>query len=280
MEEYIKQYYHTPSTEQLNSPLYITWTGYRKCGPTHVIGPRVLDYYKMVFVVKGKGYLLLNDEEACIQSGDMFVLFPRDVHYYHANPDDPWELMWVCFNGSSSEYILSSVGITKEQSILYNIVNQNLKASLNEIINDLGTNPDNMNQLYSIGTLFILLSKIQQGIEKSNYSDHAKKQSVIEQVTNFIDSNYHMQLNVDVLCNYINYSRSYLSRVFKVETGYTIPEYVNNVRINRAKLLLKETNLSMQEIAISVGFPDAFYFSKIFKKQTGYAPSGYKNKNI
>jgi AraC-like DNA-binding protein len=279
IDEYIKQYYHTPTKEQLNSSFYITWTGYRKCGPNHVIGPRILENFKIVFVVKGKGYLLLGKEETCIQAGDMFILFPREVHYYHANPDDPWELMWVCLNGTSFEDMLKSIGITKEHCIFSNIVNQSVKDMLGDIINDLRTNPDSTNQLYSIGTLCILLSRIQKAIENSNLSaENRQKQTVIEQVTNFIEANSHMPLNVNVLCEYINYSRSYLSRVFKTETGYSIPEYINHVRINHAKQLLEETELSIQEIAISVGFPDAFYFSKMFKKQLGISPSNYKNK--
>lgn len=280
MDEFIKQYYHTPTKEQLNSSFYITWTGYRKCGPDHVIGPRILEYFKIVFVVKGKGYLLLNKEETCLQTGDMFVLYPREIHYYHANPEDPWELMWVCFNGTSFEYMLNDIGITKDNCIFPGIVNQNLKDMLGDIIDDLGTNPDSINQLYSVGTLCILLSRIQKAIGNNNLSaENHQKQTVIEEVTNFIESNYHMSLNVNVLCEYINYSRSYLSRVFKAETGYTIPEYITHVRIKRAKLLFDETDLSIQEIAISVGFPDAFYFSKIFKKYTGFSPSTYKNKS-
>lgn len=245
-----------------------------------MIGPRVLESFKIVFVVKGKGYLLLGKEEARLQAGDMFVLFPREIHYYHANPDDPWELMWVCINGASFENILINIGITKDNSVFSNIVNQSIKDMLGDIINDLGTNPDSIDQLYSIGTLYILLSRIQKYIVNNNLStENHKKQTVIEQVTNFIESNYHMQLNENVLCEYINYSRSYLSRVFKTGTGYTIPEYINNVRIKHAKQLLDETELSIQEIAISVGFPDAFYFSKIFKKYSGLSPSMYKNKS-
>lgn len=281
MDEYIKQYYHTPTKEQLNSSFYITWTGYRKCGPEHSIGPRILENYKIVFVVKGKGYLLRNKEEICLKAGSMFVLFPREIHNYHADPNDPWEIMWVCFNGTSFEYILSDVGITKENCIFFNIVNQNLKNMLNDIIEDLGTNPDSLSQLNSIGTLCIILSKIQLAIQNNNLSDdNNEKQSVIEQVTNFIESNHHMPLNVNVLCEYINYSRSYLSRVFKAETGFTIPEYINNVRMEHAKLLLVETELTIQEVSISVGFPDSFYFSKLFKKYFGCSPSHYKNKSL
>lgn len=210
----------------------------------------------------------------------MFVLYPREIHYYHSNPEDPWELMWVCFNGTSFEYMLNDIGITKDNCIFPGIVNQNLKDMLGDIIDDLGTNPDSINQLYSVGTLCILLSRIQKAIGNNNLSaENHQKQTVIEEVTNFIESNYHMSLNVNVLCEYINYSRSYLSRVFKAETGYTIPEYITHVRIKRAKLLFDETDLSIQEIAISVGFPDAFYFSKIFKKYTGFSPSTYKNKS-
>ena len=57
----------------------------------------------------------------------------------------------------------------------------------------------------------------------------------------------------------------------------TIPEYTNNVRVQNAKVLLTETNISLREIAASVGIGDPFYFYKIFKNITGISPSAYRN---
>ena len=85
------QYFHTPSEEFLNSSIYITWAGHRYCDAEHMIGPRVLDTYKLLFVINGKGYLKQGDNPLItISQGDIVILFPKERHHYYADPEDPF----------------------------------------------------------------------------------------------------------------------------------------------------------------------------------------------
>lgn len=80
------------------------------------------------------------------------------------------------------------------------------------------------------------------------------------------------------IADFCGIDRSYLSKVFKYATGYTIQEYLIRFRIKKAKQLLKETAMPVQHVSYSVGYNDAFSFSKVFKKQTGMSPSVWRNE--
>ena len=74
-------------------------------------------------------------------------------------------------------------------------------------------------------------------------------------------------------------SPGYLSRLFKKEVGQNLSTYIQNVRVEQAKVLLQSTNLKIFEIADEVGINDPVYFSKTFKKITGHRPNEFRKKN-
>lgn len=106
------------------------------------------------------------------------------------------------------------------------------------------------------------------------YSPPVQKAIVI------IDFDLSADLSLRQLAEMQNISPSYLSSLFKKETGKTITEYVNEKRINLAAQLLSSTKLQIQTIAIHCGIPDSNYFSKIFKKYTGSTPKEYRQHAI
>lgn len=83
-------------------------------------------------------------------------------------------------------------------------------------------------------------------------------------------------LSLELLAGMVYLSPSYLSRLFKRETGETLSSYVQNIRIEQAKTLLRTTSLKTYEVAERVGIPDPVYFSRIFKKITGVKPKDFR----
>ena len=104
-----EQYFFAPDHAYLQSGAsYISWAGYRECDASHVIGPRVLDTYKLVFVLSGRGYLTQDSHEpVLLQKNDMFLLHACHRHHYWADPDDPWTITWAAFNGADVPYLLN-----------------------------------------------------------------------------------------------------------------------------------------------------------------------------
>ena len=92
-----------------------------------------------------------------------------------------------------------------------------------------------------------------------------------------IDSDLSADLTLRTLSALLDVNPSYLSTVFKKETGQTLTEYVTGKRIEHAIFLLNCTNMQIQTIAQYCGIPDICYFTKIFKKIVGKSPSEYKN---
>ena len=81
---------------------------------------------------------------------------------------------------------------------------------------------------------------------------------------------------MDGIARHVNFSKTYLSRIFKEETGENISSYINKVRIDRAKLLLADQNISLVDVAALTGFEDQSYFTKVFKAITGQSPKKYR----
>lgn len=109
-----------------------------------------------------------------------------------------------------------------------------------------------------------------------NHSLHGYS-SLVRKVLIHIETNLSGDLSLKAQAKLLNVNPSYLSTVFKKETGHTLTEYVTGKRIEYAVFLLNTTKMQIQTIAQYCGIPDICYFTKIFKKKIGQSPSEYRN---
>ncbi|NLX64489.1 MAG: response regulator [Clostridiaceae bacterium] len=93
----------------------------------------------------------------------------------------------------------------------------------------------------------------------------------------YIDKHYNEEISLEDVSRAVNLSPQYFSRFFKQETGENFIDYLTQVRINKAIELLKDKNHSIKEVCFMIGYNDPNYFSRIFKKVTGYSPSEQRN---
>jgi len=110
-------------------------------------------------------------------------------------------------------------------------------------------------------------------------SVYSSDQAAIPKVIAYIDQNYDRELSLQVLSRHVHLSKNYLANLFKKETGEGVIDYITKVRLERAKALLRGTDLKSGEICSKVGIPDSKYFSKLFKKMEGMTPSEYRERN-
>jgi two-component system response regulator YesN len=110
--------------------------------------------------------------------------------------------------------------------------------------------------------------------ENIAYSDN------IQEVLQFIEGNLaDYNLSVSSIAEFMRMTPSYICQIFKKETGFTLNHFITSERIKTAKKLLEEKNLLLSEISTDVGYYDAKYFTKVFKKEAGMTPSEYRRKN-
>ncbi|WP_028308993.1 response regulator transcription factor [Desulfitibacter alkalitolerans] len=132
---------------------------------------------------------------------------------------------------------------------------------------------------------FIEERKTEENINRSkNEPDNVETAEVlndnllIREIKNFICGNYQHRLTLNILADFVHYNPSYISSLFKKITGQGITEYITEVRIKKAKELLINKNISMDEVADEVGLNNNSYLTAIFKRKVGISPSEYRRK--
>jgi two-component system, response regulator YesN len=95
-------------------------------------------------------------------------------------------------------------------------------------------------------------------------------------VQEYINLHYREKINLGDVADYVFLSKSYLSKIFKDEMKCNLTNYINKLRVEKSKTFLLRNNVSLVDIANSVGFDDQSYFTKVFKKVTGISPGKYR----
>ena len=157
----------------------------------------------------------------------------------------------------------------------------------------LGGSPDNFAELYSalplvdrnllLNTGKLLSEYYEAMITKSetlnfNGDDEKPPALLAERIKNYLDQEYIRGAKLSRVAARFFVNPSYASRTFSRQYGVSIVDYVNRLKIDRAKLLLSTTDIPLGSIALNVGFSDANYFSRLFKKNVGISPREYRSK--
>lgn len=122
----------------------------------------------------------------------------------------------------------------------------------------------------------IAIAMLQQiRASRSNY-----KAAPVEQAKAWIADHLHEEISIKQIADHVYMNPSYLSRLFKLQTGETILDYVTSQRMEQARMLLRNPDLKLQEICERVGYKDVKYFSRLFKEYEGVAPSQYRKQHL
>lgn len=105
-----------------------------------------------------------------------------------------------------------------------------------------------------------------------------KHSDVVYKVMEYVKANFHRKISLDDVARTVYLSRSYLSSIFKEETGQSLFSYINKVRVEKSKLYLRDSGVALVDVAALCGFEDQSYFTKVFKKETGMSPKKYRDR--
>lgn len=125
--------------------------------------------------------------------------------------------------------------------------------------------------------LTILLSLLMQDAWDNKKADK-KETTTLNKIKDYINENYKQELNLQTIADTFYLNKFYLSREFKKQYDITINNYIAQIRITKAKKLLRFSDKTITEIALEVGIQDPNYFARQFKKIEGMSPSEYKSK--
>ncbi|QJC53190.1 response regulator [Paenibacillus albicereus] len=106
-----------------------------------------------------------------------------------------------------------------------------------------------------------------------------QERSIIDEMSSYISSHLEEDLSLQALASRFFLSREHVSRRFKQETGQTLSDYVESMRMDKARKLLSSPELRVGDVAVQVGYADEKYFSKVFKKHAGLSPGQYRQRS-
>lgn len=115
---------------------------------------------------------------------------------------------------------------------------------------------------------------------KPTQNTRQKKRELVKEIKLLLSAELDAPFDLEKVANALTYSPNYLCRIFKKATGETMLQYYYRLKINKAQNMILETSMSLKEISDSLGFDTVQYFSAVFKKYAGVAPSQYKNAVI
>jgi len=268
-----KTSYKTENKELMALSVYNV--GFQKCEPDYKWGPGIRDHYIIHQVVSGKGKFVIHDKEYNLSSGDCFIIFPHAEVSYSADSSDPWEYVWIGFDGPDAGLVLNTTDFTRDAPFIRNVKNgDRIKETILEVYNSRGNGF--INTIRMTGLLYELLSYFVEEADKEPVASTAK--IYVQSAVKYISENYSYPISIEDIALYIGISRSQLFRCFDSVYGLSPKEYLTDFRIKQACHLLEETDFSMTAIANSLGFDNSLYFSKAFHKAKGKSPSEYRKE--
>lgn len=229
--------------------------------------------YELRFTLEGKGYLEYNGRSYTLEKGDGYLIDCRKPHFYRT-AGDKWTSTCFHFNGNPVDSIFQSYlqsGNVKFNDRMF----PNFEMMQMQILQN--TQKSSPFREYKISCLLtMLLTELLINHAKSMSSESTPE--VIQQILTYLQDNYTHPITVEELSHQFGISRSHLSRRFKEYTGFAPHEFLLQLRLNNAKLLLRNSELSVEDIALTSGFSDAAYFIQVFKKTEGITPLKYRKQ--
>ncbi|MBQ7777001.1 MAG: AraC family transcriptional regulator [Lachnospiraceae bacterium] len=249
--------------------------GTQKCHPDYGYGPIIRDKYILHYVVSGKGRLEMDGKSFPVHEKQAFIIPPGVLGYYQADTQEPWHYIWLQFHGPKATEALQRAGLTRKHPIFTPAEDF---TSLEDCLCDIMASPAEeytcMGKLYQFFQLLVKYSSSPlQPQKKTEPALH-----YVQTVINYISEKYSEPIRIQEIADYCGLDRTYLGKVFKRATGYTPQKYLLQFRIKKAKDLLKNPDISIQHICYSIGYSDPLAFSKLFKQETGMAPTEYRKQ--
>lgn len=223
------------------------------------------------FIVKGKGRLVLDGHTYIVQEHQAFLIPENTRAFYQADEDDPWEYVWFHIGGPKVTSILKEAGINYDNPIFTPLA---CAKEIEDLAFDTLHNYER--EYYCIGNIYKIFDYMVANSKDRVENTISNSLLYVKKVIAFIQLKYPEPIKIESIANACGLNRSYLTRLFKEATGYSLQEYLLIYRMKVASMLLLNTDLTVQAIAGQVGYSDAFTFTKAFKRHIGKSPSDYR----
>lgn len=260
----------------------------------YTIESEKLDFWQLIYVDKGKCIIQSNDREISMLEGNIFFHRPGTSRSVAGNGTDNFNVLILSFGCTSKAMDVLPYECVQVPTILKSTLSKIIRECRNAFylpiidkgVLEIQAKPTTLigsRQLIKIYLEELLILIMRKEYKKSESdvlslltSKEFDQDNIAASIESYLKENLDKKLTIANICKAFNYNKTYICTNFKKTTGYSIIEYLNLAKIERAKDMIREDSYSLSEISESLGFSSPGYFSKIFKKITGFSPLEYK----
>ncbi|AKO93023.1 AraC family transcriptional regulator [Priestia filamentosa] len=260
-------FFHIPSEFAKNALYCLHDSGLFYCNNTYFIEREHYNNYLMMLIKKGSMTIRYQNQEFQAPKDTLVFLNCCQPHMYQANEDVFFE--WFHFSGIPSEHYFNL--LFEKSGCTFSIKN-------NFVIPECMSQIVRMAEKANINEHLISMNihKIMYELNEVSHETTDIQERVITHAISYIENHFTNEINLKELAQYVHLTPFHFSRVFKKYTGFSPYEYIINFRINYAKRLLQNTNISIKEISIEAGFNSDTHFMTTFKKHTSLTPKQFR----
>lgn len=231
------------------------------------------DFLELFYVYSGRGVAFLEGTNYILKKGDIFVIRPGQVH-----ANFPLEDLMIYNCIISCAFLEGKSGLSMDGLMPFLHLTGKTLLEVENIYEDLLLEQERQEICYqhmmqsSAERLCVSLLRFQAGHQTQIRHHHA-----ITPLLEYLSEHY-ASVTLEELARVSSYNASYLSRLFRETFGVSFTDYVNILRVNQAEKLLRETELTVEEVGLEAGFHSRKHFYDMFRRHTGMTPGGFRGE--
>lgn len=238
--------------------------------------PQRHEYYELNYLTRGRTKINLDGLMISYEAHDFVLIPPKMQHNLYSAKDESYRNYTICFTGNAE--FLSSL-IRDDQVIMFRDYDGSVNFLVSEIFRLYNSNGMQDAEFYS-AYLYIVLMHLQKGRILDVAAAAARGEDPVEKAVRFINDNILLQpITVSDAADVAGLSPAHFTRMFQNKIGIAPVKYIIEVKMNYAKKMLAEQDLSIKEIARLLHYEDQLYFSRQFTKCMGMSPRKYRSES-
>lgn len=243
--------------------------GYAAGAEDTAFGPGRRNKYIVHYVLSGRGHF--NGRE--VTAGHGFFIKPGMPEDYGACEDSPWEYVWFMSGDRRLEPLFENI---EAENGIFRLEDLTAAAAAKEYILSA---KNGTRDPYEMLEVFVSLYR---SIPRNNVADRhvSAPEAYLSAAEKYIEVNIAGRITVEELASFVGISQPYLFRLFKERYGLSPKQYIDARKMDAAKELLRRTDLTVTEVAASVGIRDVLHFSRFFSGREGISPSEYRRVKV
>lgn len=262
----------TPTKKSKELFYYIQEIGHFKAQKPYYTERANLPSYLIKYTLSGEGKLIYQNQVHQVKEGDVFFIDCRNYQHYATCSDEPWKMDWIHFDGGNAQAFYQE--FIRAGSNVFHSHNQKIHQLLTKLLH-LQKDQTAKTDFGSSLLIHELLNEMILQKYQLDFSHH-EIPAYIKETKIYLDAHFTRAITLQHLEKRFNINKYQLTKEFSKFIGVPPIEYHIANKISYSKDLLRYSNDSIKEIAISVGLENVAYFSRLFKKKTGLSPSQYR----